>query len=123
MPSISTEGRPAGSGIVVRPGGCASRSGRWTWLREERGRHLLFRAGVSLVGLLLILAGAAMCLLSALLAIPPVFLGVWVWSREFHWGHELSRAFGVPPHFPDTLSRATMVAREEFVHRLRKTLS
>src|SRR3712207_8576722 len=48
----------------------------------------LFRSG-----LLLILVGAAMWLVSALLAAPPAFAGLWVWSREFHWGHRLFRWF------------------------------
>ena len=53
----------------------------------------MWRAGVFVVGLLLILTGAAMWVISALLAAPPAFAGLWVWSREFHWGHRLFRGF------------------------------
>ena len=93
MPSTRAhEGeQPAPSGIVLPPG--AGRSRWWSWFRESRNRHLLFRTGVFLVGLLLILVGAAMWLVSVLLAVPPVFVGLWVWSREFRWGHRLFAAF------------------------------
>jgi len=70
-----------------------SRSRWWSWFRENRGRHRLFRVGVFVVGLILVLVGAAMWLVSLLLAVPPVFVGLWVWSREFHWGHRLFRSF------------------------------
>ena len=91
MPSTRAEEQPARSGIALPPG--VSRSRRWSWFRENRSRHRLFRGGVFVVGLLLILVGATMWLLSVLLAVPPVVVGLWVWSREFHWGHRLVRAF------------------------------
>ena len=81
---------PAGSGIMLPPG--VSRTRWWTGLRATRGRHRTFRVAVFLVGLVLTVGGAAMWLVSSLLALPPVLLGVWVWSREFHWGHRLHRA-------------------------------
>ena len=91
MGSKRADDQPARSGIALPPG--VSRSRRWSWFRENSGRHRLFRAGVFVVGLLLILVGAAMWLLSLLLAVPPVFVGLWVWSREFQWAHRLFRAF------------------------------
>ena len=82
--STRAKEQPAHSGIALPPG--VSRSRRWSWFRENRGRHRLFRAGrLRVVGLLLILVGAAMWLLSLLLALPPIFVGLWVWSREFQW--------------------------------------
>jgi hypothetical protein len=89
--STRAEEKPARSGITLPPG--VSRSRLWSWFRENKSRHRLFRAGVFVVGLILVLAGAAMWLLSMLLAVPPVLVGLWVWSREFHWGHRLYRAF------------------------------
>jgi hypothetical protein len=89
--SKRADDQPAQSGFALPPG--VSRSRRWSWFRENRGRHRLFRAGVFVVGLLLILVGAAMWLLSLLLALPLVFLGLWVWSREFYWAHRLFGAF------------------------------
>jgi hypothetical protein len=89
--STQAEDEPARSGIALPPG--VSRSQWWSWFRENRGRHRLFRVGVFVVGLALILVGAAMWLLSLLLAVPPVFVGLWVWSREFSWAHRLFGAF------------------------------
>jgi hypothetical protein len=89
--STPAEDQPARSGIALPPG--VSRSRRWSWFRENRGRHRLFRSGVFVVGLLLVLVGAAMWLVSLLLAAPPVFLGLWLWSREFRWAHRLFWAF------------------------------
>ena len=91
MPSTKTRPRPDPSGFT-RPVG-ASRSGWLSWFRDRQHRHAMWRAGVFVVGLLLILVGAAMWLVSALLAAPPAFAGLWVWSREFHWGHRLFRWF------------------------------
>jgi len=45
------------------------------------------------LGLLLVLVGVAMWLFSVLLTVPPIFAGLWVWSREFDWGHRLFHAF------------------------------
>ena len=59
------------------------------WFRRSRGRHHPFRVGVFVAGLLLLLVGAVAWLLSALLAAPPTLLGLWVWSKEFHWAHRL----------------------------------
>ena len=91
MSSTSTGDQPAPSGIVLPPG--ASRKRKSSWFRETRNRHTVFRAGVFIAGLLLVLTGAAMWLVSALLSAPPVFIGLWMWSREFHWGHRLFKAF------------------------------
>jgi hypothetical protein len=41
----------------------------------------------------MLVSGAALWLFSLLLALPPLFVGLWLWSREFHWGHRLYRAF------------------------------
>jgi hypothetical protein len=89
--STRAEGQPSRSGITLPPG--VSRTPWWGWFHETRGRHRLLRAGVFVAGLALVLVGATMWLLSLLLAVPPVFVGLWVWSREFHWGHRLFRAF------------------------------
>jgi hypothetical protein len=63
------------------------------WFRETKTRHRVFRVGVFLVGVGLVVGGATMWLVSTVLSLPVVFLGLWVWSREFHWGHRLFRAF------------------------------
>jgi hypothetical protein len=50
-----------------------------------------YRGSVFAVGLLVVLAGCALWLLSVLVAIPAVFAGVWLWSKEFEWGRRLLR--------------------------------
>jgi len=89
--STPTDGPAAPSGITVPPE--ASKSKGWNWFRQNRRRHVPFRVGVFTAGLVLILAGGAMWAVSALLALPPAFLGLWLWSREFHWGNRLFKAF------------------------------
>ena len=91
MASTRAEGEPAPSGIDLPPGVNWSRELRW--FREYRIRHRVLRVGVFAVGLLLVLAGATAWLVSTLLSLPAVFLGLWVWSREFHWGHRLFKGF------------------------------
>ena len=87
MSSTRTRAQLQPSGFTLPPGG---RQARWcAWFRSERNRHRWFRAGVFVVGLILLLAGAAMWLVSVLLAAPLVLAGSWVWSRDFHWGHRL----------------------------------
>jgi hypothetical protein len=53
----------------------------------------VFRAGVFVAGLVLVVVSAVAWLLSALLAAPAMFLGLWVWAQEFHWARRLFRAF------------------------------
>ncbi len=91
MGSTRAPEEPAGSGIALPPG--VARSRWWNWCRETMGRHRVLRAGVFVVGLLLMVVSAAMWLFSLLLAVPPMFVGLWVWSREFLWGHRLFRVF------------------------------
>lgn len=91
MASTRADEPPARSGIDLPLG--VNRSREWIWFRENRRRHLPFRAGVFAVGLVLIAVGAALWLISALLCMPAVSLGLWVWSREFHWGHRLFTGF------------------------------
>jgi hypothetical protein len=43
--------------------------------------------GVFLLGLMCIAAGGALIVLPGPLTIPPVVLGLWIWSTEFEWAH------------------------------------
>lgn len=56
-------------------------------LRSNPGTRLFWRAGVFLVGLLCIAAGFALVVLPGPLTIPPIILGLWIWSTEFQWAH------------------------------------
>jgi hypothetical protein len=56
-------------------------------IRRKPGIGLLWRAGVFVVGLLCILGGFALVVLPGPLTIPPIVLGLWIWSTEFEWAH------------------------------------
>jgi hypothetical protein len=58
-------------------------------VRSKPGISHLWRAGVFLVGLACIAAGFALVVLPGPLTIPPVVLGLWIWSTEFEWAHRL----------------------------------
>ena len=61
-------------------------------LHRVPGASPCFRAAVFVVGALLVLAGAALWMVSLLLCLPVLLAGLWTWSREFHWGSRLHRA-------------------------------
>ena len=56
--------------------------------RTPGGRHLL-KIGVFLLGLLFVLLGVALVVLPGPLTIPPILLGVYIWSTEFAWADRL----------------------------------
>lgn len=47
------------------------------------------KVGVFVVGLLFILLGLTLAALPGPLTIPPILLGVWIWSSEFAWADRL----------------------------------
>lgn len=61
-------------------------------LRRNPALRLVYRVVVFVVGLALIALGAALSVLPGPLTIPPVVLGLWVWSTEFDWAHRLWEA-------------------------------
>ena len=56
-------------------------------MRRRRHTRFMWRAAVFVAGLLSILAGFALVVLPGPLTIPPVILGLWIWSTEFEWAH------------------------------------
>jgi len=56
-------------------------------LRSNPGTRLFWRAGVFVLGLICIAAGFALVVLPGPLTIPPIVLGLWIWSTEFQWAH------------------------------------
>ena len=56
-------------------------------VRRNPGTRQAWRVGVFVVGLLCIAAGGALVLLPGPLTIPPIVLGLWIWSTEFEWAH------------------------------------
>jgi hypothetical protein len=55
----------------------------------------LWRAAVFLAGLLCIVGGVVLMVLPGPLTIPPVLLGLYLWSTEFSWARRLFDVFRV----------------------------
>ena len=62
-------------------------------VHSKPGLLLPWRVGVFVVGLLFVLLGIALTALPGPLTIPPVLLGLWVWSTEFDWARRLFATF------------------------------
>ena len=56
--------------------------------RTPGGAHAV-KAIVLVAGLLFILLGVALAALPGPLTIPPILLGLWIWSTEFAWADRL----------------------------------
>ena len=54
---------------------------------------LPWRIGVFVLGLLFLVLGIALTALPGPLTIPPVLIGLWVWSSEFRWAARLFATF------------------------------
>ena len=58
-------------------------------VKEHRGPRWAYKAGVFLLGLLVILGCLGLwTVLPAPLAIPPMLFGLWLWSTEFAWAEK-----------------------------------
>lgn len=62
-------------------------------IRSKPGLAQVWRVGVFAVGLLLVALGVALAVLPGPLTIPPVLLGLWVWSTEFDWAKRFFTTF------------------------------
>lgn len=62
-------------------------------IRSKPGLAQAYRVGVFVTGLLFIAVGVALAVLPGPLTIPPVLLGLWIWSTEFSWADRLFRSF------------------------------
>ena len=62
-------------------------------VRSKPGLGLLYRVGVFVAGLLCIAVGFALAVLPGPLTIPPILLGLWIWSTEFRFARKLFQAF------------------------------
>jgi uncharacterized membrane protein YbaN (DUF454 family) len=58
-------------------------------VRRTPGGRLLLRVAVFLAGLFFVVLGLVLIVLPGPLTIPPILLGVWLWSTEFAWAHRL----------------------------------
>lgn len=71
----------------------AQQSGWRARVRSKPGLREVYRAGVFLVGLLFMAIGVALMALPGPLTIPPVLLGLWIWSTEFRFAKRFFDAF------------------------------
>jgi hypothetical protein len=62
-------------------------------VHSKPGLALAWRVGVFVGGLLFVLLGLALTVLPGPLTIPPVLLGLWVWSTEFDWARRVFVTF------------------------------
>src|SRR5690242_8091920 len=76
--------------------GVAAPVPRGSWrdrTRRKPGIGHAYRVGVFVLGLAFIALGIALAVLPGPLTIPPVLLGLYVWSTEFSWAHRLFESF------------------------------
>jgi hypothetical protein len=76
-----------GEPAPVKPGSLRER------VHEKPATALAWRIGVFVVGLLCMALGLALSVLPGPLTIPPVLLGLWVWSTEFAWARRIFVSF------------------------------
>jgi Putative transmembrane protein (PGPGW) len=62
-------------------------------VHSKPGLALAWRIGIFVAGLLFVLLGLALTVLPGPLTIPPVLLGLWVWSTEFDWARRIFATF------------------------------
>jgi uncharacterized membrane protein YbaN (DUF454 family) len=81
-------GRP----VEVARGGWRGRVG------SKPGLSHAYRVGVFVTGLLFIALGFALAVLPGPLTIPPVLIGLWIWSTEFRFAQKLFDSFRRKAH-------------------------
>jgi uncharacterized membrane protein YbaN (DUF454 family) len=62
-------------------------------VRSQPGIAQLYRVGVFVAGLLFVALGVALAVLPGPLTIPPVLVGLWIWSTEFEWARRFFVSF------------------------------
>jgi hypothetical protein len=74
---------PLGEPVSVPRGGWRDR------MRSNPATRQVYRGGVFVAGLLFVLLGVAFVALPGPLTIPPMLVGLWIWSTEFAWAERL----------------------------------
>ena len=62
-------------------------------MRSKPGLRPAYRVGIFATGLLFIALGFALAVLPGPLTIPPVLIGLWIWSTEFRFAQKLFDSF------------------------------
>jgi hypothetical protein len=71
----------------------APRGRRRERVRSKPGLGHAYRVGVFVAGLLFIVLGFGLAVLPGPLTIPPVLIGLWIWSTEFRFAQRLFDSF------------------------------
>jgi hypothetical protein len=69
------------------------RGGRRDRIRSKPGLGQAYRLAVFLAGLVCIVLGVALAVLPGPLTIPPILLGLWIWSTEFRFAQRFFERF------------------------------
>jgi hypothetical protein len=85
LPSTRQDG--LGQPTPAPPGGWRDR------VRSKPGLGQAYRIGVFVAGLLFIALGFALAVLPGPLTIPPVLLGLYIWSTEFRFAKKIFESF------------------------------
>jgi|GEM_PF-1905634 len=80
---------------VLGPPAEVPRGGLRERIRAKPGLGLAYRVGVFLAGLVCVVFGVVLAVLPGPLTIPPVLLGLWIWSTEFRFAQRLFDSFKV----------------------------
>ena len=91
-PSTDPSRERAQDGPSEQPLGGETPVPRGSWrdrVRSKPGLREVYRAGVFLAGLVCIAIGVALAALPGPLTIPPMLLGLYIWSTEFRWADRL----------------------------------
>ena len=62
-------------------------------LRSNPATRQVWRVGIFAAGLLFVALGIALAVLPGPLTIPPVLVGLWIWSTEFAWARRFFESF------------------------------
>lgn len=82
--SAETDPAPALGGAAPAP-----RGGWRDRMRRKPGIGQAYRIGVFVLGLAFIALGGVLIVLPGPLTIPPILVGLYIWSTEFRWAHRL----------------------------------
>jgi uncharacterized membrane protein YbaN (DUF454 family) len=94
----ATKPREAGEPDAALDEARVPKGGRRDRLRSNPATRLPYRVAVFVAGLICIAAGIGLAVLPGPLTIPPVLLGLWIWSREFAFAQRLFESFKQKAH-------------------------
>lgn len=94
MPTSTDRGSSEANPAPALGGAAPTPKGSWRdRVRRKPGIGQAYRVGVFVLGLACIGLGIALSVLPGPLTIPPILVGLWVWSTEFRWANRLFESF------------------------------